>query len=56
MECLLPEIVDPKYGTRKNILDIREGEYVEKAQKHEQCLYHYDTTVHKNCSGMYISF
>lgn len=33
MECLLPEIVDPLYGRRFEITDIREPEYIKEAQR-----------------------
>jgi len=31
MECLLPEIVDPLYGRRFEIMDIREPKYIKEA-------------------------
>lgn len=33
MDCLLPEIVDPLYGKRMEISDIREPEKIIKAQQ-----------------------
>lgn len=33
LECLLPEIVDPLYGKRFELSDIREPEYIQEAQK-----------------------
>jgi len=33
LECLLPEIVDPLYGKRMLISDIREPEHILNAQK-----------------------
>ena len=33
LECLLPEIVDPLYGKRLLISDIREPEHILNAQK-----------------------
>lgn len=36
MKCLLPEIVDPLYGKRLEISDIREPDYIKEAQKKNQ--------------------
>jgi len=33
LECLLPEIVDPLYGKRFELSDIREPEHIQEAQK-----------------------
>lgn len=33
LECLLPEIVDPLYGKRFELADIREPKYILEAQK-----------------------
>lgn len=36
LECLLPEIVDPLYGKRSLVSDIREPAHILEAQAHKK--------------------